>query len=190
MDRQEPEQHRESAKERVDEELRGGGGGFRASTHADEQEDRDEAQLIEEEPVDEIERGECPKERRLQKQDEADIELRDAVPQRKQRKRRDGRGENQQHQAEAVRAKVILDVQRRNPVPFFDELQAARGAVVVKRQRQCCAKSGEGDPEPGGANEKAFGGQERDEKRARQRQKSKKGKKRIAHAGATLKAIQ
>ena len=98
----------------------------------DEEECGNEAQLPEQKPVEEIERGEGAEEARLKHQHQAEEQaghMVHAVRRINRHERDDGR-EHQHQRAEAVDAEMILNAQRRRPGDAFDQADAAVGGQV------------------------------------------------------------
>jgi hypothetical protein len=135
------DQHQHAAGHRVEDELHRRVDAAVVAPHADEEIHRDEDEVPEHVEQEDIERREDAEHRRLEEQHE-DREFLDllvnALPSREERDRRQEPGEHDQHQADAVDAQVVLDAERRNPRPAFDELELAglAGGVEAGPERQ------------------------------------------------------
>ena len=128
-DGEEREEQGHGADHGVDEELRGCRAAARAAPELDEEEGGDEAEFPEQEPVEEVERGEGTEEAGLEDEDEAEVEIGlmvDAVGCIDRHEGDDG-GEHEHERAEAVDAEVILDAERGSPGYALDHAHGAVG---------------------------------------------------------------
>ena len=160
-DSEEREQQRHGTGHGVDEELRGCGAAARASPELDEEEGGNEAEFPEQEPVEEIERGEGTEEAGLEDQDEGEVEVGlmvNAVGRIDRHEGNDG-GEHEHERAEAVDAEMVFDAERGCPC---DALNHAHGSVdgQVGPDEESDGEARDGGEESDGA--RVFGGKERD----------------------------
>ena len=100
-----------------------------SSPELDEEEGGNQAELPEDKPVEEIERGEGAEEAGLQQQHQREIEWRaflDLPRRQRCRWERRSRSEQQHQQAQAVDAEVILDAEGGDPRDVLAEIAARR----------------------------------------------------------------
>ena len=127
-DRQERQQQRHAADHRVHEKLGGRRGAQRPAPKPNKKERRNQAQLPEDEPVEEIQRRESAKQSRFKKKNQCEVErgpLLD-MPRCTDRHRHDDRGEQQHQQPQAVDANVIFAPQSRESRHVALQIEAHR----------------------------------------------------------------
>ena len=177
-ERDDGDQHQHAAGHRVEQELHRRVDALVVAPDADEEIHRNQHRVPEHVEQEQVEREEHAQHARFEQEHE-DRELFDLAldvgPGRQQRERRQEAGEDDEHQADAVDAEVILDAERRDPRVAFDELEVGGAGREAGPQRE---RRGEGDerhPERDVADEPVLGSvavaDQQEQHRAQQRQK-------------------
>ena len=139
VERQDAEQHQDAAHQRVEEELDGRVELPRAAPDPDEEVHRDQHHFPEHVEQEEVERHEDAEHSRLEQQQE-DVVLLDALgdrlPGRQDGDEAEQRGHQDQQQADAVEAEVVLDADARDPLVALPELELRPGGVEREPKRQ------------------------------------------------------
>ena len=127
-------QHEQAAHEAVQQELHGSVGALHAAVAPDHEVDRDQHDLEEHVEQEDVGGDEDADHERLEDEDQGEVALDaaaallvDVVPAGEDDDRHQGRGQRDQHQADAVDAHRVGDAERRDPRVRLDELEALGG---------------------------------------------------------------
>jgi hypothetical protein len=133
---QEGQQQADAADHGVDQKLRSGAGAARTSPQLDEEEGGDEAELPEEEEVEEIERGKSSEETGLEEQDQREVKLHAVgdMPGCEDADRHHDGGEQEHEEPQAVDSHVVFGAECCDPEVALLKLDGSRGGVEVGPQ--------------------------------------------------------